>query len=589
MPTPNEISERFGRVLSSICCVQTGGNPLGTGFLVGPDTVLTNYHVVERIMDAAGQFVQPVTCVFDYLRLPDSAVQFGTSFKVVGWLDRSPYGPAESGDRINDPMPTPDELDYALLRLDQRVGEMQPPGRVLKRRGWIDMWDTPWDTNPPPEEGALVITAHDRVIVIQHPLGGPQVYAAKTFLGDNLLHTRMRYEFMARPGSSGSPCLTEEYKLFALHHLGDPNWNAVAFSQGVPINLIRQRICRPDPDRIRRDWIPKFDVLADARQQAPWSGLFRVLDQYPQAKTALRESRETIRTITDRTADLRRHKAIHDVLGILQGNFPQLKVAFNQPDPKKCRDGVRMAALIMWQSWRSFETEASELKEAGRARGLREMEWIDEFSGALTTLVEADQIFDKLAAASTIQKHLRFQPSELNGKIRQILSSLPVDELLDVFQDVIRAMDLADKAFETIVRSGPDLLRAHWERLRQNVADHNAWQDIDNDLSMLESLPAGWEHDPRWFQAGWDRVLPKVTTLCMAHAAEKWVTDMQRHAGIVVDDIKTGKWDNVAEHFAVFRSDMSNRFSQVDKSLLSGSEQIIQLGNPLAALVEASL
>ena len=43
------------------------------------------------------------------------------------------------------------------------------------------------------------------------------------------------------------------------------------------------------------------------------------------------------------------------------------------------------------------------------------------------------------------------------------------------------------------------------------------------------------------------------------------------------------------EHFAVFRSDMSNRFSQIDKSLLSGSEQIIQLGNPLAALVEASL
>ena len=27
------------------------GNPLGTGFLVGPDTVLTNYHVVEKLID----------------------------------------------------------------------------------------------------------------------------------------------------------------------------------------------------------------------------------------------------------------------------------------------------------------------------------------------------------------------------------------------------------------------------------------------------------------------------------------------------------------------------------------------------------
>lgn len=589
MPTPNEISERFGRVLSSICCVQTGGNPLGTGFLVGPDTVLTNYHVVERVMDPAGKFIQPATCVFDYLKLPNGAIQLGTVFKVVECLDRSPYGPGESGEQFNEPMPTADELDYALLRLDQRVGEMQPPGRVLQRRGWIDVWDTPWDVVPPPAAGALVLTKDDRVIVIQHPLGGPQVYAAREFLGDNALHTRMRYENMTMVGSSGSPCLTEDYKLFALHHLGDPSWNAVAFSQGVPISLIRQRICKPDPEKIKREWIPKYDVLADAKQQAPWSGLFRVIAQYPEAKTALRNSRDTIKTITDRTADLRRHKAIHDVLQILQGNFPQLQVALSEPDPKKCRDGVRMAALIMRQSWRNFETEASELKEAGKARGLREMEWIDEFSNALTTLVEADQIFAKLAAASTIQKHLRFQPSELNGKIRQILAGLPVDELLAVFQEVIQSMDLADKAFEAIVRSGPDLLRAHWNRLRQNVADHNAWQDVDNDLSMLESLPAGWESDPRWFQAGWERVQPKVIALCAAQATEKWAAEMQRHAGIVVDDIKNKQWDNVAEHFSVFRSDMSNRFSQVDKSLLSGSEQIIQLGNPLAALVEASL
>ena len=72
------------------------------------------------------------------------------------------------------------------------------------------------------------------------------------------------------------------------------------------------------------------------------------------AKTALRNSRDTIKTITDRTADLRRHKAIHDVLLILQGNFPQLQVALHEPDPKKCRDAVRMAALIMRNSWRSF-------------------------------------------------------------------------------------------------------------------------------------------------------------------------------------------------------------------------------------------
>jgi hypothetical protein len=584
MPTPNEVSERFGRVLSCVCSIQTGGNPLGTGFLVGPDTVLTNYHVVEKIIDAAGQFIKPAMSVFDYLKLPDGAVQLGTPFPVVQCLEWSVYGPAEVTNRINDPMPTEDQLDYALLRLAQAVGEMQPPGRVLQRRGWIDLWDTPWDTQPLPAEGAFVLPKDSRVIVIQHPLGAPQVYAARKFIGENTLRTRMRYEYMTAVGSSGSPCLTEEYKLFALHHLGDASWNAVETSQGVPIKFIRQRIATNNIASI-----PKYDVLADAKQQAPWSGLFRMLGQYPEAKAAIRDSRETIKTITDRTADLRRHKAIHDVLQIIQGNFPLLQAALNETDQKKSRDGIRITALTMRQSWRSYSTEANELRDAGKARGLREMEWIDEFSNALTALVEADQIVDKLAAATIIQKHLRYQPSELNGKIRLILRDLPVDELLNVFQTIIKSMDLKDIAFKTIVSSGPDLLRVHWERLRENVADHNSWQDIDNELSMLEALPGNWESDPRWFQAGWGRALPKTVALCQEHPAEDWSIEMQRHAGVVTDHIANKQWDKVVEHFAVFRSDMSNRFSQVDKSLLSGSEQIIQLGNPLSALVEASL
>lgn len=584
MPTPNEVSERFGRVLSSVCSVQTGGNPLGTGFLVGPDTVLTNYHVVEKIIDPAGKFIKPVSCVFDYLKLPDGAVQLGTPFPVVQCLEWSAYGSAEITNSINDPMPTEDELDYALLRLDQPVGQMEPPGRVLKRRGWIDLWDTPWDSQPPPAEGAFVLAKDGRVIVIQHPLGAPQVYVARKFIGENALRTRMRYEYMTAAGSSGSPCLTEEYKLFALHHLGNSSWNAVAASQGVPIKLIRQRIAKNNSASISR-----YDVLADAKQQAPWSGLFRILGQYPEAKAAIRDSRETINAITDRTADLRRHKAIHDVLQIIQGNFPMLQAALKETDQKKSRDGIRITALTMRQSWRSYSTEANELREAGKARGLREMEWIDEFSNALTALVEADQVFDKWAAATTIRKHLRYQPSELNGKIRLILRDLPVDELLNVFQTVIQSMDLQDVAFKTVISSGPDLLRVHWERLRQNVADHNSWQDIDNELSMLEEQSVAAENDQRWFQVAWEIAWPKTLAMCQAYPAEDWSIEMQRHAGIVAGHIANRQWDLVVEHFAVFRSDMSNRFSQVDKALLSGSEQIIQLGNPLSALVEASL
>ncbi len=518
----------------------------------------------------------PATCVFDYAKLRDGSVHFGTAFAAVQCLEWSPYGSAEVTDHINDPMPTEEYLDYALLRLDQAVGQMQPPGS-LQRRGWIDLWDTPWDTEP-----AVVPAKESRVIVIQHPLGAPQVYAARKFIGDNVLHTRMRYEYMTAVGSSGSPCLTEEYKLFALHHLGDSSWNATPVSQGVPIKLIRQRIAKNHAASI-----PKFDVLADAKQQAPWSGLFRILGQFPEAKAAIRDSLDTIKIITERTADLRRHKAVHDVLQSLQGNFPLLEAALNETDQKRSRDGIRNVGLTMRQMWRSYNTEANELKAAAKTRGLREMEWIDEFSSALSTLIEADQIFDKMKAAQIIRKVLRFQPSELNTKIRDILRDLPVDELLKVFRTIIKAMDLKD--VESIVSSGPDLLRAHWEQLRHNVADHNFWQDIDNELSTLEALSIEQEVGQRWFQVGWETAWQKINGNCRAHSTDEWSAEMQRHGAMVTAHITAKQWDSVAEDFAVFRSDMSNRFSQVDKACLSGSEQVIQLGNPLAALVEASL
>ena len=47
-----------------------------------------------------------------------------------------------------------------------------------------------------------------------------QMPARDKFIGENALRTRMRYEYMTAAGSS---CLTEEYKLFALHHLASGN------------------------------------------------------------------------------------------------------------------------------------------------------------------------------------------------------------------------------------------------------------------------------------------------------------------------------------------------------------------------------
>ena len=56
-----------------VCIVEVGGSPRGTGFLVGPNAVLTNYHVVAEAIEQklAGD---RLTFLFDYRVLANGSL-----------------------------------------------------------------------------------------------------------------------------------------------------------------------------------------------------------------------------------------------------------------------------------------------------------------------------------------------------------------------------------------------------------------------------------------------------------------------------------------------------------------------------------
>jgi len=220
--------ERLIQIEHRICVVEFGSNAAGTGFLVGPDTVLTNWHVFEvaKVADKLGE----LGCRFDYVRLPDGKLHAGQLVPVKACLDSSFYSAAEKTKSPENPPPTMDELDYALLQLAIPVGQQAVEGST---RGWISL---PAVAMPLPKDAPLLI--------VQHPVGTPMKLAMDTqaVIGRNSSGTRIRYNTNTEPGSSGSPCFTMDWDLVALHHYGDPRWQNPLFNQGIPIELIRQRI-----------------------------------------------------------------------------------------------------------------------------------------------------------------------------------------------------------------------------------------------------------------------------------------------------------------------------------------------------------
>jgi hypothetical protein len=200
---------RLGQAELAVCRLEAPAwRALGTGFLVGPDLVMTNRHVIEAL---AGHDAPPIVARFDFKLSPDgSRLREGETFGLApAWLVAS--------------SPVSD-LDFALLRLATPAGRLPAGGTPqAPPRGWV----TPaWRELEPDET----------IFVIQHPQGDTLKLASGRY--DSREPTRLRYRVDTEPGSSGSPCFTAQLELVALHR-GSAEGLA---NQGVPFDAIARAL-----------------------------------------------------------------------------------------------------------------------------------------------------------------------------------------------------------------------------------------------------------------------------------------------------------------------------------------------------------
>jgi hypothetical protein len=235
-------NEKLSEISTRVCQITRQDAPQGTGFLIGPDLVLTNYHVVHKEIDAGGD-AGTLKCRFDYKVMPDGTASAVTSVKLragtlADWApDFTPYTPEERKNQPQASVPTIDQLDFALLRLERKAAnEPLTPGADASNarlRGSI-----------PIPAGTASFTPDDPLLIVQHPGDAAMKLAIDTssIIGLNGNGTRVRYKTNTENGSSGSPCFDFEWNLIALHHYGDPAYGHPKYNQGIPIGMILARL-----------------------------------------------------------------------------------------------------------------------------------------------------------------------------------------------------------------------------------------------------------------------------------------------------------------------------------------------------------
>ena len=195
----------------SVCQVRVPEKQNGTGFLIAPNLLITNYHVLESPNipgDKKEENAPNAKLCFNYTSTADGDESEGLEFKLA----------AENPIVESSPVP---ELDFVLLRVENNITTAEGIKPLTYK----------------PE------AAPDRSLnIIQHPNGGPLMFAFSSNGVTGMYDDgRIQYSSKAAGGSSGAPCFNDKWNLVAIHHAERSTWTGVK-REGIQFSHIYERI-----------------------------------------------------------------------------------------------------------------------------------------------------------------------------------------------------------------------------------------------------------------------------------------------------------------------------------------------------------
>lgn len=194
-----EVHDRRGHVLG-----------YGTGFMVAPNLMLTNNHVLRDAQMALYSLAQ-----FDYendIRMqPRPTRNFRLEPEHLFITDEA--------------------LDFSLVA----VAPVAAEGIKLEQYGYTRLL-----------AGSGKALLGESVSIIQHPSGAPKAVAIRSNQVTDVFDEFIHYSTDTEPGSSGSPVLSDGWEVVALHHAGvpGPGGNGYVANEGIRVSSIMAHLAK---------------------------------------------------------------------------------------------------------------------------------------------------------------------------------------------------------------------------------------------------------------------------------------------------------------------------------------------------------
>jgi hypothetical protein len=240
----------------------------GTGFLVGPSTILTSFHVVSTLVDTVTvPPTPPSDRQLSVLPKPRSDRQLSVRFDHATDRGESRVYRVPESWLVSSSPPHPSEISAG------KVGgiEVRSPVDKITLDGYLDYAVIVVTGSPGAERGyynldeAVDPAAGETIHLFQHPMGVQQRQAAGIFRGFRTFSSRERLNHSANtlPGSSGGLLLDGDFRLVGLHQ-GSYGGSAVV-NTGISAKSIGEHIRFERADLLDGRYVQAYRLTDDSR------------------------------------------------------------------------------------------------------------------------------------------------------------------------------------------------------------------------------------------------------------------------------------------------------------------------------------
>lgn len=287
---------------------------------------------------------------------------------------------------------------------------------------------------------------------------------------------------------------------------------------------------------------------------------------------------------------IRQHKQIHDDL---QGLESALRLSLDKIDT--ARESGGDAALPPFALLRPHLRDAS-TKIESLLKTIKEGSIRDKYEDALATLEAAGQ---QIKEAQT-QKSLAGLTSELNENLQSLLAlelpkandrlvagveQLQVDALLQALSSIRSAgaqLSPPSTAIAALLAVAASFAEQA-EQLKRLNKEHSLWQGIDNKLRPLSSMH---ETLRKMLKSAWNTLPNRVNALLQLGTGE-WVAQLKEQQEILGQEIGNQDDNSLRAEFDEYYRLVTQRFSEVDKLLLSLAGEIGKYGREIYGQLKA--